>query len=134
MKKITLILFAVILLFSCQVDPEIEYITEYVDVIASEPIVDDARLLGGSWARGNLAWTFYDDMTFRYFEIDTGLDFNTGTYNADPMAGTIYIEDLIEQESQTYIYDVLINTPEGENTLRWATVQAPTLTVDWVKF
>ena len=129
MKKLITILL-IILLFSCKTDT----IIEYIEVIADTPIVDDARLLGGSWARGNLAWTFYDDMTFRYFEIDTGDNWNTGTYNADPIAGTIYLEDIQEGESQTYIYDVLINTPEGGYTLRWATVQAPTLLVDWVKF
>ena len=130
MKKATLILLTAILLFSCKPDT----IIEYVEVIAEESVVDDPRLIGGSWARGNLAWTFYDDMTFRYFEIDTGTDRNTGTYNADPDAGTIYIEDPVEQESQTYIYDVLINTPEGGYTLRWATVQRPDLLVDWVRF
>lgn len=128
MKKLTLLLLTAILLFSCKVT------TEYIEVIADEPVVDDPRLLGGSWTRGNLAWTFYDDMTFRYFEIDTGTDRNTGIYNADPAAGTIYVEDPIQQESLIYIYDVLTNTPEGGHTLRWATVQAPTLVIDWVRF
>jgi len=130
MKKLTLLLLTAILLFSCKTDT----ITEYIEIIAEGPVVDDARLLGGSWARGNLSWTFYDDMTFRYFEIDTGTDRNTGIYNADPQAGTIYIEDPVAGVSQVYIYDVLINTPEGGYTLRWATVQAPGLVVDWVKF
>ena len=128
MKKLTLLLL-IILLFSCKTDT----IIEYIEIIAEGPVVDDPRLIG-SWARGNLAWTFYDDMTFRYFEIDTGTDRNTGIYNADPGAGTIYIEDPVQQESQIYIYDVLINTPEGGYTLRWATVQAPALVMDWVKF
>jgi len=132
MKKATLLLLFTVLLFSCKVEPDT--VIEYIETIKDEPVVDDPRLIGESWARGNLAWTFYDDMTFRYFEIDTGIDWNTGTYNADPIAGTIYLEDPIEQESQTYIYDVLINTPEGGYTLRWATVQAPTLTIDWIKF
>lgn len=133
MKKLTLVLFTVlltILLFSCKTDT----IIEYIEIIAEGPTVDDPRLIGGSWARGNLAWTFYDDMTFRYFEIDTGIDRNTGTYNADPIAGTIYLEDPIKQESHIYIYDVLINTPEGGYTLRWTTVQRPDLPVDWVRF
>ena len=131
MKKLTLVLFTVlliILLFSCQAT------TEFIEIIAEGPVVDDPRLIGGSWARGNLAWTFYDDMSFRYFEIDTGADRNTGIYNADPIAGTIYIEDPVQQESQIYIYDVLINTPPGSYTLRWATVQAPALVMDWIKF
>jgi len=131
MKKLTLLLL-IILLFSCSGTTEI--ITEYIEIIAEGPVVDDPRLIGGSWARGNLAWTFYDDMTFRYFEIDTGTNRNTGIYNADPDAGTIYIEDPVKQVSQIYIYDVLINTPEGGYTLRWATIQAPALVVDWVRF
>ena len=126
MKKLTLLLL-IILLFSCQAT------TEFIEIIAEGPVVDDPRLIG-SWARGNLAWTFYDDMSFRYFEIDTGTDRNTGIYNADPQAGTIYIEDPVQQESQVYIYDVLINTPPGSYTLRWATVQAPGLVMDWVRF
>ena len=128
MKKLTLVLLT-ILLFSCKIDT----ITEYIEIIAEGPVVDDPRLIG-SWAQGNLAWTFYDDMTFRYFEIDTGIDRNTGIYNADPIAGTIYIEDPVQEESQIYIYDVLINTPEGGYTLRWATVQAPDNFGDWIKF
>lgn len=126
MKKLTLLLL-IILLFSCKAT------TEFIEIIAEGPVVDDPRLIG-SWARGNLAFTFYDDMTFRYFEIDTGTDWNTGIYNADPAAGTIYIEDPVAGESQIYIYDVLINTPEGGYTLRWATVQAPGNIIDWVKF
>ena len=128
MKRITLLLL-IILLFSCKTDT----IIEYIEIIAEDPVVDDPRLIG-SWARGNLAFTFYDDMTFRYFEIDTGTDRNTGIYNADPGAGTIYIEDPVAEESQVYIYDVLINTPEGGYTLRWATVQAPGNIIDWVRY
>lgn len=122
MKKLLFILLTV--LFMACSDP----VSDYIEEIINEPVVDDARLIG-NWERGNLAWTFEEDNTFRYFNRVTDETYNTGIYNADPMVGTIYIEDPAAGESQTYIYDVI-----EANTLRWATIQNPGLTVDWVKF
>ena len=126
MKKITLFLL-IILLFSCK------EAAQFVDII-TEPPVDDIRLIA-NWHSGTDAWTFFQDNTFRYFDKDTGEDQNTGIYNADPMARTIYLEDTTTGATQNYIYDVLADTPtEGEYTLRWALPSDPTATKDWLRY
>ena len=122
MKKLLFILLTV-LVMACS-----SPVSEYIEQLITEPIIDDPRIIG-NWERGNLAWTFNSDNTFRYFNRAIDETYNTGIYNADPMAGTIYIEDPAAGESQLYIYDVIT-----VNTLRWATVQNPGLYADWVKF
>lgn len=126
MKKITLLLL-IIMLFSCK---EASIIKD----IITEPPIDDPRLIA-NWHSGTDAWTFREDNTFRYFNRDTEEDQNVGIYNADPIAGTIYLEDINTGANQTYIYDVLADIPtEGEYTLRWATPANPLLTKDWLRY
>ena len=130
MKKLLLLIFIIVVLTGCVQEPE--QITEYIYLQEPDTSPDDIRLIG-IWERNNVAWIFHDTGDFKYFVFDTEEIINEGFYNADPIAGVIYIEDINTGANQTYLYDILLDYPTiSEKTLQWAPESNPDILIDWI--
>lgn len=117
MKFLT-VLLTLLLLAGCTQPSEYQYLQ------TPDPTPDDIELIG-TWSRANGdTWDFYADGDFRYY--NGSIEYNTGWYTADPVAGAIYIEDPVAGVSQTYLYEII-----GGIILRWAPESAPGNLVDW---
>ena len=116
MKRL-LIFLIIVLSLSCQ--PIIETITDYIYI--ENPDIDPETLnedLFGTWIKDSLAWDFYDNGEFIYYDYFTLEVRNYGFYIIDD--DTIYLEDYINFESALYTFLVMENYPEyGTITLRW---------------
>lgn len=121
-KTITLTILFIILLFSCS-EPAI-----------IDPVSPAQSELLGTWNRNNLAWDFYANGEFAYYDWDTGNMNNYGFYLDDPDVGLFYVEDYISGASVFYIYQVLYDYPTaGEITLSMAPEFAPGNVTEWGK-
>ena len=130
MKKLLLLIFIIVVFTGCVQEPE--QITEYIYIQEPDTSPDDIRLIG-IWERNNVAWIFHDTGDFKYFVFDTEEIINEGFYNADPIAGVIYLEDTNTGANQTYLYDVLLDYPTiSEKTLQWAPESNPDSLIDWI--
>lgn len=127
MKKLLLLIFIIVVFTGCVQEP----ITEYIYLQEPDTSPDDVRLIG-IWERSNVAFIFHDTGDFKYFVFDTEEILNEGFYNADPIAGVIYLEDTNTGDNQTYFYDILLDYPNiGDTTLQWAPESSPDNLIDW---
>lgn len=117
MKTIILIILT-ILIFSCQPEPTI-----------IDPVSPYESELLGTWNRNDLAWDFYANGEFMYYEWDTKMMNNYGFYLDDPAEGIFYVEDYISGLSVYYLYsidsDVLSMAPDFApgNVTEWGRVR-----------
>ena len=125
MKKITILLFTVIIFFSCAQEPE---------SIITDPVPPAESELLGTWNRNSNAWDFYANGEFAYYDWITGDINNYGFYLDDPTAGLFYVEDYISGDYGFYLYQVLYDYPGvGDITLLMAPDFAPGNVTEWGK-
>ena len=100
MKKTLIILLFALIMAGCTQEPEIT-------------IPPDESTIIGTWERQNQTFDFYLNGEFKYYEFDTGMQWNYGFYL--DYGDQIYIEDYISGVSVTYFYEIL----NDGNTLSW---------------
>lgn len=102
MKKLLIILsilIFILLFFSCTQEP--------IRVALAQPTII------GTWERQNQAFDFYKNGEFKYYQFDTGMQYNYGFYL--DYGDEIYIEDYISGVNITYFYEII----DDGNTLSW---------------
>ncbi len=91
-------------------------------------IVDPVYGLIGTWVRSDLAFDFYANDEFMYYEYSTGMMYNYGYYID---YGTVfYLEDYISGVSAEYVYEIV--EVSGDIVLRMAPVAFPDNVSEWV--
>ena len=100
MKKL-LIILSVLLLWGCTQQPTIP------------PIPPAQSEIIGTWERQNQAFDFYANGEFKYYQFDTGMQYNYGFYL--DYGDEIYLEDYISGVCITYFYEII----DDGNTLSW---------------
>ena len=103
MKKTLIISLFALIMSACTQEPD----------ITIEPIPLVQSLIIGTWERSNQAFDFYGNGEFKYYEFDTGMQWNYGYYL--DYGDQVYIEDYISGVSVTYFYEIL----NDGNTLSW---------------
>lgn len=110
MKKIMIMLAVLVIMFSCEVIPEIEYIYLTEDPGEEIPTSTPDSPLIGSWYRGLQEYHFTSEGTFTLY--DDGLLIDDGFYNDHDTY--VYLEDTDKGVSQTYYYEIVEVLELGE--------------------
>ena len=129
--KYLIIVILLLSVLSCTVDPVIQTEIIYIE----NPIPPAESELIGIWERNSLAWDFYADGEFIYYDSQTLQVINYGFYLDDPEQGVFYVEDYATGAYMYYFYQLIVNYPVlGDITLSMSPEIAPGNITEWLKF